>query len=85
MRTFNTSGVLFNLLEAEDGKSLVVHLLNDQDLAADDVTVFLLGSWKRARLCGPDAAVREMPVYSVKDGTGVEIKKISVLATLRLD
>ncbi len=85
VRTFNTSGVLFNLLATADGKSLLVHLLNYQDLPADDVTVFLLGSWKRARLYSPDAPVQEMPVYSVKDGTGVDLKKIPVLATLRLD
>lgn len=85
VRTFNTSGVLFNLLAAPDGKSMLVHLLNYQDLPADDVTVFVLGSWKRARLYSPDAPVREMPVYAVKDGTGVDIAKIPVLATLRLD
>ncbi len=85
VRTFNTSGVLFNLLATSDGKSMLVHLLNYQDLPADDVTVFVLGSWKRARMYRPDAPVQEMPVYSVKDGTGVDIKKIPVLATLRLD
>jgi hypothetical protein len=85
VRTFNTSGVLFNLLATSDGKSMLVHLLNYQDLPADDVTVFVLGNWKRARLYRPDAPMREMPVYSVKDGTGVDIQKIPVLATLRLD
>lgn len=64
---------------------MLVHLLNYQDLPADDVTVFVLGAWKRARLYRPDAQVREMPVYGVKEGTGIDISKIDVLATLRLE
>ncbi|MGI8741797.1 MAG: hypothetical protein ACR2NN_04340 [Bryobacteraceae bacterium] len=85
VRTFNTASVLFHLLAAPDGKSLLVHLLNYQDLPAEDVTIFVLGSWHRARIYRPDTPVEELPVYAVKDGTGVDIKKISVLATLRLD
>jgi hypothetical protein len=85
IRTFNTSSVLFHLLAAPDGKSLLVHLLNYADLPAQDVTVYVLGTWKRARLYRPDGPVEELPVYPVKDGMGVDVAKISVLATLRLD
>ena len=70
---------------APDGKSFLIHLLNYADLPAEDVTVYVLGNWRRARLYRPEGAVMELPVYAVKEGTGVDISKISVLATLRLD
>ena len=85
IRTFNTSSVLFHLLAAPDAKSLLVHLLNYADLPAEDVTVYVLGTWTKARLYRPEGAVEELPVYPVKDGTGVDIAKISVIATLRLE
>jgi hypothetical protein len=85
IRTFNTSSVLFHLLSAPDGRSLLVHLLNYADLPAQDVTVYVLGAWKKARLYRPEAPAEELPVYPVKDGTGVDVAKISVVATLRLD
>jgi hypothetical protein len=44
-----------------------------------------LGPWRRARLYSPDGRVRELPVYTVSDGTGVDIDRIDVAATLRLD
>lgn len=84
-RTFNTSSVLFNVLAKPDGSSVLVHLLNYADFAADTVTVQVLGHWNRARLYQPDGAVQELPVYPVKDGTGVDIDKIPVLATLRME
>lgn len=85
IRTFNTSSVIFHLLAAPDGKGLLIHLLNYADLPAEDVTVYVLGSWKNARLYRPEGPVQQLPVYPVKDGTGVDIAKISVLATLLLD
>lgn len=85
VRTFNTASVLFHLLAAPGGGSLLIHLLNYADYAAEDITVQALGEWRRARLYTPEGAVRELPVYPVKDGTGVDVDRIEVLATLRLD
>lgn len=84
VRTFNTASVLFHLLAAPGG-SLLVHLLNYADYPAEDVTVQVLGKWRRARLYCPEAETRELPVYAVKDGTGVDVDRIRVAATLRLD
>jgi hypothetical protein len=63
----------------------LIHLLNYADYPAEDVTVQALGSWRRARLYSPEGAVRELAVYPVKDGTSVDIDRIDVVATLRLD
>ncbi|MBI3698086.1 MAG: hypothetical protein HY238_25020 [Acidobacteria bacterium] len=84
-RTFNTAGMLSSVLAAPDGKSLLVHLLNYTDFPVESITVQVLGTWKRARLYSPEAPPQELPVYPVKDGTGVDIERIAVLATIRLD
>ena len=90
VRTFNTASVLFQLLAAPGLSSLLVHLVNYADYPAEDVTVQVLGRWRRARLFSPEGPVRELPVYPVtdgtgKEGTGIDIDRIRVAATLRLD
>ena len=64
--------------------------MNYADYAAEDVTVQALGRWRRARLYSPESQTRELPVYPITDGTGregtgVDIDRIRVVATLRLD
>ena len=90
MRTFNTASVIFQLLAAPGGTSLLIHLVNYADYQSEDVTVQALGKWRRARLFSPEGQVRELPVYPVtdgagKEGTGIDIDRIRVAATLRLD
>jgi hypothetical protein len=85
VRTFNTASVLFHLLRAPGGKSLLVYMVNYADYAAEDVAVQVLGPWRRALLYSPEGEVRELPVYPVADGTGIDIDRIGVVATLRLD
>ena len=85
VRTFNTSTMLFNLMAARDHKSLLIHLVNYTDFAAETITVQALGTWKRARLYRPDGATIELSVYPANDGTGVDIERIAVAGTLRID
>jgi hypothetical protein len=49
------------------------------------VTVQVLGEWKRARLYRPGMKTEELTGYPIKDGTGIDIDRIDVAATLRLD
>jgi hypothetical protein len=84
-RTFNTSTVLFNCLASPDGNSLIIHLLNYTDYPAEAIAVQALGKWRRARLYKPEGPMQELEVYPVKDGTGVDVERLPVLATLRLE
>ena len=84
-RTFNTAGILFHVLASPDHNQLLIHVVNYTGFAADAITVQALGAWKRARLYQPDAAVREMSVYAVQDGTGFDIDKLDVAATILLE
>ncbi len=84
-RTFNTAGILFNVLESPDGKRLLIHLVNYTQYKADSITVQALGTWKRARLYQPGVEARDVSVYPVKDGTGIDLDNLDVLATLVLE
>jgi hypothetical protein len=81
-RTFNTSSIIFDVRARPDTRSILVHLLNYTDYPSDDIALQVLGTWHRARLYTPDAPVRDLPVYPVKDGTGVDISRIAVLGTV---
>lgn len=81
-RTFNTSSIIFDVRARGDGKSILVHLLNYTDFASEDIALQVLGTWHRARLYSPDRDIRELPVYPVKDGTGVDIDRINVVGTV---
>ncbi len=84
-RTFNTAGILFNVLASPDQKRLLVHLVNYTGYPADTITVHALGTWKKAWLYRPEGAVTEVPVYPVKDGTGIDLDQLDVVATLMLE
>jgi hypothetical protein len=81
-RTFNTSSIIFDVRARADAKSILVHLLNYTDYPAEDIALQVLGTWQRARLYTPEAPVRELPVYPVKDGTGIDISRIAVMGTV---
>ena len=84
-RTFNTSSIIFDVRARPDGKSILVHLLNYTDFPSEDIALQVLGTWHHARLYSPGHAVRELPVYPVKDGTGIDIDRIAVLGTVVVD
>ena len=84
-RLFNVSSMLSNLLQSSDGKKTVLHLVNYSDFPAEAVTVHLLGKFKSAKLYSPDSPVKTIPVYDNEEGTGIDIDKIGVSATLVLE
>lgn len=84
-RTFNTMGILTSVLAAPEGKSVLVHMLNFLDFPGEDITIHVLGKWKHATLYRLGAPPRELPVFDAPEGTGVEIDKVQLLATLKLD
>jgi hypothetical protein len=84
-RLFNVSSMLSNLLESPDGKQLILHLVNYTDFPIESITAHVLGTFKHARLLAPDGTAKDLPVYPVEEGTGVDIDKVDVVATVVLD
>lgn len=84
VRLFNVSAVLSNLAASRDGAQVWLHLVNYSGYPMENVTVHLLGKYRRARLFAPGVE-RDLEVYSTEDGTGVDIDRIPIWASLRLD
>ena len=85
VRLFNVSSMLSNLLVSADGKQELVHLVNYSSYPVESVTVHALGEWHRAYLYTPDGPEKTLEVYKVDDGTGVDIDRVNVSATVRLE
>jgi hypothetical protein len=85
VRLFNVASTVAALLADKDEKSLLIHLLNFTDFAGEAITIHALGEWKRARLYSPEAALKDLEVYATPDGTGIDVERIPVFATIRLD
>jgi hypothetical protein len=81
-RLFNVSSMLSNLVGTPDGKRLALHLVNYTDFPVESITAHVLGTYTRARIYAPGAEPKDLPVYKVEDGTGVDIDKVDVLATV---
>jgi len=84
-RLFNVSTMLSDMLSSPDGKQVIIQLVNYADLPVESITVHVLGNFTRARLYTPEDGERNLEVYKNEEGTGVDIDKVSVCATLRLD
>jgi hypothetical protein len=85
VRVFNASGMLSNALISADGKKLVVLLVNYTDYPAEALTIHALGKWTKASLLEPGKPRQALHIYSLKDGTGIEIDRINVMAAVELE
>ena len=84
-RLFNVGSMLSNLLESPDGKQVALELVNYSDYPVADITVHVLGKFKRAVLLRPEAAPQKLDVYEVDEGTGIDIPALGALGTLILE
>jgi hypothetical protein len=84
-RLFNVSTMLSDLMATPDGKQVIVQLVNYADYPVESIAVHVLGDFKHAHLYTPEDGERDLEVYKNEEGTGVDIDKVSVCATLRLD
>ena len=84
-RLFNVSSMLSNLLQSPDGKETLLQLVNYSGFPVENVTVHMLGKFSKARLMMPDGTNKALPVYDNEEGTGIDIDKIGVSATLLLE
>lgn len=84
VRLFNVASMLSNFLEASGGR-VVLHLVNYSGYPVENITAHFLGRYKKARLYSPEAPPRDLEVYEVDEGSGVDIPQVAVCATLLLE
>jgi len=85
-RLFNVSSMLSNVLSTDDGKQVVVELVNYSAYPIENVSVQVLGTFKHAQLIAPEGIQKDLEVYVTDEGgTGVDIDRVSACATVRLD
>ncbi len=84
-RLFNVSSMLSNLIESEDGKRAVLHLVNYSGFPVENVTVHLLGKYTKATLIAPGEKDKTLQVYENEEGTGVDVDTVNVVAALLLE
>ncbi len=85
VRLFNVSSMLSNALVSADGKTGIVHLVNYSDYPVENVTLYFLGEYRHATLITPDGVEKPLEIYSNDEGKGVDIAKVGVCATIRLE
>ena len=85
VRLFNVSTMRSNVLASSDGKTEIVHLVNYSDYPVENITVQFLGGYRRATLLAPDGTERALEVYATEDASAVDIDKVAVCATLKLE
>ncbi len=84
-RLFNVGSMLSNLLESPDGKQVALQLVNYSDYAVADITVHVLGKFKKAMLLRPEAGPQKLETYDVEEGTGIDVPALGALGTLILE
>ena len=85
VRLFNVSSMLSNVLISADGKTEVVHVVNYSDYPVENVTLHYLGEFKHATLITPEGIEKTLEIYHAEEGWGVDIDKVQVCATIRLE
>ncbi len=85
VRLFNVSSMLSNVLISRDGKTEVVHIVNYSDYPVENVTLHYLGVYKHATLLTPEGIEKSLEIYQAEEGWGVDIDKVQVCATIRLE
>jgi hypothetical protein len=85
VRLFNVSSMLSNALASPDGKTVVLHLVNYSDFPVEDVTVQFSGEFHHATLLTPDGRAKPLEIYPAEDSHGVDIDKIAICATIKLE
>ncbi len=85
VRVFNTPSMLSNPLVSADGKKLALLLVNYAGYPAEAITVHVAGRWSKASLLMPNEPAKNLPLYPVRDGVGLEIERIGVSAAIELE
>jgi hypothetical protein len=81
-RLFNVSSMLSNALQTPDGKGTVLHMVNYSGYPVENVTIHLLGKHKTATVLHPGGKTDKTEIYENEEGTGIDIPRVDVLATV---
>jgi hypothetical protein len=84
VRLFNVASMLSNLESGPNG-SIYVQLVNYSEYGVENVTVHALGKFRKAHLYMPGGVEKDLEVYDQEDGSGVDLDKVEVVATVRFD
>jgi hypothetical protein len=85
VRLFNVASMLSNYLAAPDGKTAIVHLVNYSDYPVENVAMHFTGEFKHATLMTPELAGKPLEIYKTEEGWGVDVDRVGVCATIRLE
>jgi hypothetical protein len=84
VRLFNVASMLSNLEDGPTG-SIYVQLVNYSEYGVENVSVHALGKFKKAHLYLPGGIEKDLEIYEQEDGSGVDLDKVDVVATVRFD
>jgi hypothetical protein len=59
--------------------------VNYSDYPVENVTVHYLGEYQHATLMTPGGADRALEVYRTEEGWGVDVERVGVCASIRLE
>ena len=85
VRLFNVASTVAALRANAEETSLIIHVLNFTDFAGESIAIHALGRWRQARLYSPEDPLKSLEVYDTPEGTGIDVDRIPVFATIRLD
>ena len=85
VRLFNVSSMLSTFRAMSGGKPAIVELVNYADYPIENVTVHLLGKYKKARLFTPDGKEKDLELYEVEEGTGMDLDSVGTTAVIKVE
>jgi len=85
LRLFNAPTVLPYLSASEDGKQLLVQMINYASGPSDAITVRVSGSYRTARLYGLTGAAADVPMEKSEQGIELAIGQIHTYGALLLE
>jgi len=81
-KPYHAAGMLSRTLTSEDGKRVILHLVNYTNYPVENVTVRFPATFRRARLLTPEAAPKDLETYEMEKTTAVDIDQVPVCATV---
>ena len=84
-RLFNVASVLSYMGVPPGSRKPILQLVNYSDYEVENVTVHLLGKWTAVKLYAPGKEPRTLPVFETDDGTGVQLDRLGITATLVME